>query len=119
MRRHRSSPIDSTSFRANEVLPEPVPPATPMRIAMRGAGIMPLLMGKALRYAFEEAFSGLLRRRILTVVSIATIGASLGVFGLFFAIARSGGALVDSLASKVQVVVYLSPRLSVAERSSL
>ena len=77
---------------------------------------MPLLMGKALRYAFEEAFLGLLRRRLLTLVSIATIGASLGVFGLFFAIARSGAVLVESLASKVQVVIYLSPTLGAAAR---
>lgn len=76
-------------------------------------------MSKAVRYAFEEALSGLLRRRVLTVVSVATIGASLGVFGLFFSIARAGGSLVDSLASKVQVVVYLSPDLSAAARQDL
>lgn len=76
-------------------------------------------MSKAVRYAFEEALSGLLRRRVLTVVSVATIGASLGVFGLFFSIARAGGSLVDSLASKVQVVVYLSPDLSSAARQAL
>lgn len=76
-------------------------------------------MSKAVRYAFEEALSGLLRRRVLTVVSVATIGASLGVFGLFFSIARAGGTLVESLASKVQVVVYLSPQLGVSERSAL
>lgn len=76
-------------------------------------------MSKAVRYAFEEALSGLVRRRVLTVVSIATIGASLGVFGLFFSIARAGGSLVDSLASKVQVVVYLSPDLKAAERAGL
>lgn len=76
-------------------------------------------MSKAVRYAFEEAISGLLRRRVLTLVSVATIGASLGVFGLFFSIARAGGFLVESLASKVQVVVYLSPELGVAERSAL
>jgi cell division transport system permease protein len=76
-------------------------------------------MTKALRYAFEEAFSGLLRRRVLTLVSIATIGASLGVFGLFFSLARAGGALVDSLATKVQVVIYLKPQLAPAERASL
>lgn len=76
-------------------------------------------MFKAVRYAFEEALSGLLRRRVLTVVSVATIGASLGVFGLFFSVARAGAMLVDSLASKVQVVVYLSPDLSVAERAAL
>jgi cell division transport system permease protein len=76
-------------------------------------------MSKAVRYAFEEAISGLLRRRVLTLVSVATIGASLGVFGLFFSIARAGGALVESLASKVQVVVYLSPELGVAERAAL
>jgi len=76
-------------------------------------------MSKAMRYAFEEAISGLLRRRVLTVVSIATIGASLGVFGLFFSVARAGGVLVDSLASKVQVVVYLKPELKEAERAAL
>ncbi len=76
-------------------------------------------MSKAVRYAFEEAISGLLRRRVLTLVSVATIGASLGVFGLFFSIARAGGFLVESLASKVQVVVYLSPELGVADRSAL
>jgi cell division transport system permease protein len=76
-------------------------------------------MSKAVRYAFEEALSGLLRRRVLTVVSVATIGASLGVFGLFFSIARAGGSLVDSLASKVQVVVYLSPDLKTAARQAL
>jgi cell division transport system permease protein len=76
-------------------------------------------MSKAVRYAFEEALSGLLRRRVLTVVSVATIGASLGVFGLFFSIARAGGTLVDSLASKVQVVVYLSPDLQGAAQSAL
>ena len=76
-------------------------------------------MSKAVRYAFEEALSGLLRRRVLTAVSIATIGASLGVFGLFFSIARAGSALVDSLAAKVQVVVYLAPDLRTAEREAL
>ena len=76
-------------------------------------------MSKAVTYAFEEAFSGLLRRRVLTVVSVATIGASLGVFGLFFTMARAGGLLVDSLASKVQVVLYLSPELGVADRAAL
>lgn len=76
-------------------------------------------MPKAVRYAFEEALSGLVRRRVLTVVSIATIGASLGVFGLFFSIARAGGALVESLASKVQVVLYLSPQIKAADRASL
>ncbi|MEO5761449.1 MAG: permease-like cell division protein FtsX [Vicinamibacteria bacterium] len=76
-------------------------------------------MSKAVRYAFEEAFSGLLRRRVLTIVSIATIGASLGVFGLFFSIARAGGALVDTLAGKVQVVVYLSSQLTPAARAAI
>ncbi len=76
-------------------------------------------MSKAVRYAFEEAISSLLRRRVLTVVSIATIGASLGVFGLFFSVARAGGVLVESLASKVQVVVYLKPDLEVAQRAAL
>ncbi|MEO8362678.1 MAG: permease-like cell division protein FtsX [Vicinamibacteria bacterium] len=76
-------------------------------------------MSKAVRYAFEEAFSGLLRRRVLTVVSIATIGASLGIFGLFFSIARAGGALVDTLAGKVQVVVYLSPQLTPSARAAI
>ncbi len=76
-------------------------------------------MSKATRYAFEEAFSGLVRRRALTVVSVATIGASLGVFGLFFSIARAGASLVDSLASKVQVVVYVSPGLADADRAAL
>lgn len=76
-------------------------------------------MSKAIRYAFEEAISGLLRRRVLTVVSIATIGASLAVFGLFFSVARAGGVLVESLASKVQVVVYLKPELKEAERAAL
>lgn len=76
-------------------------------------------MSKAVRYAFEEALSGLLRRRVLTVVSVATIGASLGVFGLFFSVARAGGVLVESLASKVQVVVYLKPELKEAERAAL
>ncbi len=76
-------------------------------------------MSKAVTYAFEEALSGLRRRRVLTVVSVATIGASLGVFGLFFAMARAGGSLVDSLASKVQIVVYLSPELRAADRAGL
>lgn len=76
-------------------------------------------MSKAVRYAFEEAFSGLLRRRVLTIVSIATIGASLGVFGLFFSIARAGGALVDTLAGKVQVVVYLSSQLTPTARAAI
>ena len=76
-------------------------------------------MSKAVRYAFEEALSSLLRRRVLTVVSIATIGASLGVFGLFFSVARAGGILVESLASKVQIVVYLKPDLKDAERAAL
>jgi cell division transport system permease protein len=76
-------------------------------------------MPKAMRYAFEEAFSGLVRRRALTVVSVATIGASLGVFGLFFSIARAGRSLVDSLASKVQVVIYVSPDLADADRAAL
>jgi len=76
-------------------------------------------MTRAVRYAFEEAISGLLRRRVLTVVSIATIGASLGVFGLFFSVARAGAELVESLASKVQIVVYLKPQLKEAERAAL
>lgn len=76
-------------------------------------------MFKAVTYAFEEAFSGLLRRQVLTLVSVATIGASLGVFGLFFSLARAGGALVDSLASKVQVVVYLKPGLGAAAQAAL
>ncbi|MEO8500139.1 MAG: permease-like cell division protein FtsX [Vicinamibacteria bacterium] len=76
-------------------------------------------MSKAVRYAFEEALSGLLRRRVLTVVSIATIGASLAVFGLFFSIARAGSVLVESLAGKVQVVVYLRPELNQAQRAAL
>ena len=80
---------------------------------------MTLAMSKAVRYAFEEAISGLWRRRLLTVVSIATIGASLGVFGLFFSIARAGSMLVESLAKKVQVVVYLSPRFTAPERAAL
>ena len=76
-------------------------------------------MSKAIKYAFEEALSGLLRRRVLTLVSVATIGASLGVFGLFFSVARAGRSLVDSLASKVQVVVYLSPELGEQGRADL
>ncbi len=76
-------------------------------------------MSKAIKYAFEEAVSGLLRRRVLTLVSVATIGASLGVFGLFFSVARAGRSLVDSLASKVQVVVYLSPELGEQGRAAL
>ena len=76
-------------------------------------------MARAIRYAFEEALSSLLARRLLTLVSIGTIGASLGVFGLFFAVARSAGALVDSLADKVQVVVYLSPDLRDDARNAL
>jgi cell division transport system permease protein len=76
-------------------------------------------MSRAVTYAFEEAISSLLRRRVLTLVSVATIGASLAVFGLFFSIARAGGVLVDSLASKVQVVVYLKPGLAEAAQAAL
>ena len=76
-------------------------------------------MSKAVRYAFQEAFSGLARRLVLTIVSVATIGASLGVFGLFFSMARAGSSIVDSLASKVQVVIYLSPQLSKVAQATL
>lgn len=76
-------------------------------------------MSRAVTYAFEEAISSLLRRRVLTLVSVATIGASLAVFGLFFSIARAGAVLVDSLASKVQVVVYLKPGLAAPAQQAL
>ena len=38
---------------------------------------------------------------------------------MFFSVARAGGVLVESLASKVQVVVYLKPELKEAERAAL
>lgn len=74
---------------------------------------------RAIRYSFEEALVGLARRRLVAFLSVITIAVSLAVFGLLFAVARAGQELVETLAEKSQVVLYLKPPVSPAVRDAL
>ena len=71
---------------------------------------------RALGYFFREALSDLWKRRTVNIVSVAAIGASLYVVGLFFLIILNVGRLVSSWAEENRISVYLSDTCSEAER---
>jgi cell division transport system permease protein len=76
-------------------------------------------MVTAVRYSFEEALQGLSRRKLVTFLSTITIAVSLGVLGLVLALGRSGRILVETLAEKAQVVIYLRPDVAPLVRDGL
>jgi cell division transport system permease protein len=66
---------------------------------------MPLL--RALAYFAEEALTSLWRSRLISSLSIVTIGVSLFVLGAFLTVASNLNAVVERWTQKVQVTVYL------------
>jgi cell division transport system permease protein len=62
---------------------------------------------RALYYFLEEASQSLWRSRLISVLSIATIGVSLFVLGAFLTVAGNLNDVVARWAQKVQVTVYL------------
>lgn len=66
---------------------------------------MPAL--RALVYFLEEALTSLLRSRLISVLSIGTIGVSLFVLGAFLTVASNLNAVVARWTQKVQLTAYL------------
>ena len=66
---------------------------------------MPTL--RALVYFLEEALTSLLRSRLISALSIGTIGVSLFVLGAFLTVASNLNAVVARWTQKVQLTVYL------------
>jgi cell division transport system permease protein len=66
---------------------------------------MPAL--RALAYFLEEALTSLLRSRLISALSIGTIGVSLFVLGAFLTVASNLNAVVARWTQKVQFTVYL------------
>ena len=66
---------------------------------------MPAL--RALVYFLEEALTSLLRSRLISALSIGTIGVSLFVLGAFLTVASNLNGVVARWTQKVQITVYL------------
>ena len=60
----------------------------------------------------REAWQGVVHTRIASVISVATIGASLLVLGFFWQIIESGNTLVDRLRARVEIDIYLKDGIS-------
>src|SRR5262245_54371000 len=62
---------------------------------------------RALQYFLEEALTSLLRSRLISALSIGTIGVSLFVLGAFLTVASNLNAVVTRWTQKVQLTAYL------------
>jgi len=78
---------------------------------------MPVL--RALVYFAEEALQSLWRSRLISVLSIVTIGVSLFVLGAFLTVASNLNAVVSHWTQKVQVTVYLRDGIEPRARALL
>ena len=78
---------------------------------------MPLL--RALVYFLEEALQSLWRSRLISALSVATIGVSLFVLGAFLTVASNLNAVVSHWTQKVQVTVYLRDGIEPRARALL
>jgi cell division transport system permease protein len=78
---------------------------------------MPLL--RALVYFVEEALQSLWRSRLISALSVVTIGVSLFVLGAFLTVASNLNAVVSHWTQKVQVTVYLRDGIEPRARTLL
>jgi cell division transport system permease protein len=78
---------------------------------------MPLL--RALVYFIEEALQSLWRSRLISALSVVTIGVSLFVLGAFLTVASNLNAVVSYWTQKVQVTVYLRDGIEPRARALL
>jgi cell division transport system permease protein len=62
--------------------------------------------------AFREAFRGFWRTGMVGLVSIATIGASLLVLGVFGQVVAGGYALIDRLQERIEIDIYFKAGVS-------
>lgn len=74
---------------------------------------------RSMRYFLVEAAADLWRRRTTNLVSVATIGASLYVIGLFILVTTNVGRLITSWADENRISVYLSDDLADADRVAI
>src|SRR5687767_4987345 len=135
----------SSNRDANDVLPEPVPPATPIRIDNAGLAVCrwkseatwaegrlstrgaitdnqaPDMMAplRALAYFLEEALTSLWRSRLINALSVGTIAVSLFVLGAFLTVASNLNQVVDRWTQKVRVTFFLTDGLETHIRESL
>jgi cell division transport system permease protein len=78
---------------------------------------MPLL--RALAYFLEEALQSLWRSRLISALSVVTIGVSLFVLGAFLTLASNLNAVVSHWTQKVQITVYLRDGIEPRARALL
>ncbi len=78
---------------------------------------MPVL--RAAVYFLEEALQSLWRSRLISVLSVVTIGVSLFVLGAFLTVASNLNAVVARWTQKVQVTVYLRDGIEPRARTLL
>jgi len=78
---------------------------------------MPLL--RALSYFLEEALTSLWRSRLISALSIVTIGVSLFVLGAFLTVASNLNVVVERWTQKVQITVYLRDGIDPPTRERL
>jgi cell division transport system permease protein len=74
---------------------------------------------RALGYSVEEAFVELWRNRLVNLVSIATIGVSLFILGVFLSISANLNEIMAGWASRVQITLYLDEAAREEEGSKL
>lgn len=74
---------------------------------MRDYNPAPMPVLRALAYFLEEALTSLLRSRLISALSIGTIGVSLFVLGAFLTVASNLNAVVARWTQKVQITAYL------------
>ena len=90
---------------------------------MRDYNPAPMSTLRALAYFLEEALTSLLRSRLISALSIGTIGVSLFVLGAFLTVASNLNAVVARWTQKVQITVYLrddaEPRARALRRERL
>ncbi len=67
----------------------------------------------------DEAVSGLVRARGLTAVSVAVIGVSLFIVGVFFLVAENLKGVVEAVRQETAVTVFLKPDATEADRLEL
>ena len=119
MARQRSGPSRSSTRCAKDVLPDPVPPATPTRMDMGADYNLAMSVLRALGYFFQEALTSLWRSRLINALSIGTIAVSLFVLGAFLTVASNLNEVVTRWTQKVQVTFYLADGLEDRIRDSL
>ncbi len=86
---------------------------------MRDYNPAPMPVLRALTYFLEEALTSLMRSRLISALSVGTIGVSLFVLGAFLTVASNLNGVVARWTQKVQITAYLRDGIEPRARALL